>query len=138
VSLLVAASAAIAARFAPQADVLVAAGLITLGLSLAGATDAIALWIAALALTGTGIGLGDTGSIGMLLESIRPERIVTAMIIWSQIGIVGYLLGPVGAGLIAESLGFTALGLVPIAAAVGLLRAMRWAPRRRTAVKHAP
>jgi len=94
VSLLVAASAAIAARFAPQADVLVAAGLITLGLSLVGATDAIAPWIAGLALTGTGIGLGNTGSIGMLLESIRPERIVTAMITWSQIGIVGYLLGP--------------------------------------------
>ena len=73
---------------------LVAAGLITLGLSLVGATDAIAPWIAGLALTGTGIGLGNTGSIGMLLESIRPERIVTAMITWSQIGIVGYLLGP--------------------------------------------
>ena len=64
-----------------------AAGLVTIGLALAGATDTVGLWIVALVLTGTGIGLGNTGSIGMLLESVRPERIVTAMIIWSQIGI---------------------------------------------------
>ncbi len=128
VSLLVAASAAIAARLAPHVDVLLAAGLITVGLALAGATDAVAPWIAGLALAGTGIGLGNTGSIGMLLASVRADRIVTAMVVWSQIGIAGYLLGPVAAGLIAQSIGFAALGLVPLAAAIVLLRAMRWAP----------
>jgi MFS family permease len=133
VSLLVAASAAIAARFAPQVDVFAAAGLITVGLAVAGATDSVAPWIAGLALAGIGIGLGNTGSIGLLLGSVRPERIVTAMIVWSQIGIVGYLLGPVAAGFVAQSLGFAALGLVPLAAAVVLLRAMRWAPARRSA-----
>jgi len=125
VSLLVASSAAIAARFSPPRDVLAAAGLITVGLALAGATDTIWLWIVALVLTGTGIGLGNTGSIGMLLESVRPERIVTAMIIWSQIGIAGYLLGPVAAGGIAQWLGFAALGVVPLTAALMLLGVMR-------------
>jgi len=125
VSLLVASSAAIAARFSPRRDVLAAAGLITVGLALAGATDTIWLWIVALVLTGTGIGLGNTGSIGMLLESVRPERIVTAMIIWSQIGIAGYLLGPVAAGGIAQWLGFAALGVVPLTAALMLLGVMR-------------
>jgi MFS family permease len=129
VALLVASSAAIAARFTPRRDVLAAAGLITLGLALAGATDTVVLWILALLLTGTGIGVGNTGSLGLLLESVRPERIVTAMIVWSQISIAGYLLGPVAAGGIAQWLGFAALGLVPLAAALVLLRALRWAPK---------
>lgn len=130
VSVLVAGSAALAARFPPRADVMVAAGLITVGLGLAGATDAVALWVIALVLTGTGIGLGNTGSIGILLESVRPERIVTAMIIWSQIGIAGYLIGPVAAGGVAESFGFAALGLVPLAAAIALITAIRWTTSR--------
>ena len=129
VALLVASSAAIAARFSPRHDVLAATGLITLGLALAGATDTIGLWFLALVLTGTGIGLGNTGSLGMLLESVRTERIVTAMIVWSQISIAGYLLGPIAAGGVAQWLGFAALGLVPLAAALVLLRALRWAPR---------
>jgi hypothetical protein len=70
----------------------------------------------------------------MLLDSVRPERIVTAMIIWSQIGIAGYLLGPVAAGAIAQWLGFAALGLVPLAAALMLLRALRWAPPAHSSV----
>ena len=127
VALLVAGSATVAARFTPRRDVLVAAGLITVGLALAGATDTVVPWIAALVLTGTGIGLGNTGSFGMLLESVRPERIVTAMIIWSQISIAGYLLGPVAAGIVAQTIGFAALGLVPFAAALVLLPTMRWA-----------
>jgi MFS family permease len=129
VSLLVAGSAALAARFRPRADVLVAAALITAGLGLAGATDTVALWVLSLLLTGIGVGLGNTGSIGMLLESVRPERIVTAMIIWSQIGIGGYLIGPVAAGSVAESFGFAALGLVPLVAAIVVLSTINWASR---------
>jgi len=132
VSLLVAGSAALAARFRPRTDVLAAAALITAGLGLAGATDTVALWIVALLLAGVGIGLGNTGSIGMLLESVRPERIVTAMIIWSQIGILGYLLGPIAAGTVADRFGFSALGLVPLVAAAVLLKAIHWAPRVTT------
>jgi MFS family permease len=123
-SVLVASSAALAARFRPRSDVLAAALFVTIGLALAGASDAVLPWIVALVLTGIGIGLGNTGSIGMLLEAVRPERIVTAMIIWSQIGIAGYLLGPVAGGAVAQWLGFAALGLVPLAAALVLLPAL--------------
>jgi MFS family permease len=129
VSMLVAGTAAAAARFKPRLDVFAAAGLITAGLTLAGSTTSVALWILALVVTGVGIGFGNTGSIGVLLESVRPERIVTAMIIWSQIGIAGYLLGPVIAGGVAQALGFSALGLVPLAAALALLAAMHKAPQ---------
>jgi len=132
VSVLAAGSAALAARFSPQADVLVGAALITGGLTLAGATNAVGPWIAALALTGAGVGLGNTGSIGLLLQGIQPDRIVTAMIVWSQLGIVGYLIGPLAAGLVAETLGFVALGLVPLAAVVLLLGALHWAVRSAT------
>jgi MFS family permease len=125
VAVLVAGSAAIAARFAPRVDVLAAALMITAGLALAGATQAVPLWIAALVLTGAGVGLGNTGSIGMLLEAVSPERIVTAMIVWSQLGIAGYLLGPIAAGVVADSLGFAALGLVPLGALALLLPALR-------------
>jgi hypothetical protein len=121
VAALVAGSAAAAARFEPRMDVLAAALMITAGLTLAGATDTVPLWIAALVLTGAGVGLGNTGSIGMLLKAVQPDRIVTAMIVWSQLSIAGYLLGPVAAGLVAGWLGFAALGLVPLAAGMVLL-----------------
>ena len=126
IAVLVAGSAALAARYQPRSDVLAAAVLITAGLTLVGATDAIAPWIVALLLTGVGIGLGNTGSIGMLLEAVEPERIVTAMVVWSQIGIAGYLLGPVVAGAVAEWLGFAALGLVPLGAVLLLVKTMHW------------
>jgi MFS family permease len=121
VSLLAAGVAAAAARIRPRLGVLAAAVLITGGIALAGSADGVELWIPALVVTGAGIGLGNTGSIGVLLESVRPERIVAAMIVWSQIGIAGYLLGPVAAGGVAQSLGFSALGLVPLVAAFVLL-----------------
>jgi MFS family permease len=57
----------------------------------------------------------------VLLESVAPERIVTAMVLWSAIGIVGYLAGPVLGGAVAQAFGFQALGLVPLAVAVALL-----------------
>lgn len=59
----------------------------------------------------------------MLLESVAAERIVTAMVLWSAIGIAGYLAGPVVGGAVAEAFGFSALGLVPLAVAVALLAA---------------
>ena len=53
------------------------------------------------------------------------ERIVSAMVVWSQVGIIGYLLGPLAGGLVAEGPGYEYLGVVPAAAGllvVGLLR----------------
>jgi hypothetical protein len=125
VAVLVAGSAALAARFAPRADVVAAAVLITAGLTLAGATGTVPFWVAALVLTGAGVGLGNTGSMGMLLQAVDPDRIVTAMIVWSQLGIAGYLLGPLAAGVVADTIGFAALGLVPLAAAIALLGPIR-------------
>ena len=43
------------------------------------------------------------------------------MVVWSQLGIVGYFIGPVAGGAIAEGLGFSAIGLVPAAAGLTVL-----------------
>ena len=100
--------------------------------------DAIPLWILALLLTGLGVGLGNTGSIGILLEAVRPERVVTAMIVWSQIGITGYLVGPVAADAVADRLGFAALGLVPLGAALLLLWTTGWQAQKPDARRRGP
>ena len=127
VSALVAGTAALAARYRPGSDVLIALVLITAGIAIAGASASVAVWIIALVVTGVGLGLGNTGSIGLLLEAVPTERIVTAMVVWSQIGIAGYLLGPLLGGATAQTLGFEALGLVPLVAAVGVLASARYA-----------
>lgn len=69
ISLVVAASAA-AARFTPVAAVVGSTALVTFGLGIAGATGAPASWIAALLLAGIGVGFGNTGSTGLLLEAV--------------------------------------------------------------------
>jgi MFS family permease len=81
----------------------------------------VPLWLLALLLAAVGIGLANTGSLGLLVEAVPVERIVTAMVVWSQIGILGYLLGPIAGGVVAEALGYGYLGLVPAAAAVVVL-----------------
>jgi hypothetical protein len=45
------------------------------------------------------------------------------MVLWSAIGIVGYLAGPVIGGAVAQAFGYPALGLVPLAVAAALLAA---------------
>jgi MFS family permease len=119
--LLLAASAAASARAKPRMLGLASAALIAAGITVAGFVDVVPLWIIALGLTGVGAGAGYTGSAGVLFESLGRERIVTAMVVWSQLGIVGYLLGPLAGGVVAQGLGFTAIGLVPAAAAVLVL-----------------
>ena len=42
------------------------------------------------------------------------------MIVWSQIAIAGYLIGPLAGGGVAEGLSFAWIGLVPLVAAIGL------------------
>lgn len=64
---------------------------------------------------------GYTGPAGVLLESVGTERIVTALVVWSQLGIVGYLMGPLAGGVAAQEFGFAAIGLVPAIAAVPLV-----------------
>jgi len=91
--------------------------LVVAGLAVAGGTSAVAVWIAALVCAGVGIGAGNTASTGILLDSVGPQRIVTGLVVWSQLGMVGYLLGPLAGGGVAETLGFGALVIVPLAAA---------------------
>jgi MFS family permease len=102
----------------PQPLVFGAIGLAVLGITLAGVAVSVPLWVIALLLAAVGIGLGNTGSLGLLVEAVPVERIVTAMVVWSQIGIIGYLLGPLAAGIVADGLGYAYIGLVPAAAAL--------------------
>jgi hypothetical protein len=89
--------------------------LLTAGVVLAGAADRVPIWLLALAATGIGVGAGQTGSTGVLLDAVPVERIVSAMVVWSQLAIVGYLVGPAVGGPIAATLGFGAVALLPLA-----------------------
>ena len=91
------------------------------GIALAGIATDVPLWVLALLLAALGIGFGNTGSLGLLVEAVPVERIVTAMVVWSQIGIIGYLLGPLAGGIVAEGSGYGYVWLVPAAAALLVL-----------------
>jgi MFS family permease len=116
VAVIHAGAAAAAGRVLPRRGLVVAEALVVAGVAIAGASSSPAVWIAALVAAGVGIGFGEMGSVGVLLASVPPERGVTAMVVWSQVGIVGYLAGPLAGGLVAEALGFAWIGLVPLAA----------------------
>jgi MFS family permease len=127
-SLIVAVSAAAAGGRRPRPLVFAAVLLAVAGTSLAGMATEVPLWLVALALAAVGIGIANTGSLGLLVEAVPVQRIVTAMVVWSQIGIIGYLLGPLAGGLVAESLGYAFIGTVTAAAGllvVALLRTAR-------------
>jgi MFS family permease len=124
-SVIVAVSAAAAGGRRPRPLVVAAAILAVAGTSLAGMAADIPLWLLALLLAAVGIGLANTGSLGLLVEAVPVERIVTAMVVWSQIGIIGYLIGPIAGGVVAETVGYGYLGLVPAAAALVVLALIR-------------
>ncbi len=127
-SLIVAVSAAAAGGMRPRPLVFTAVLLAVAGTSLAGMAADVPLWLLALALAAVGIGIANTGSLGLLVEAVPVQRIVTAMVVWSQIGIVGYLLGPLAGGIVADSLGYAFVGTVSAAAGllvVALLRTPR-------------
>jgi MFS family permease len=82
--------------------------------------------------TGMVLGFALAGSVvgrrGRQVLARRIPGIVTAMVVWSQIGMVGYLLGPLAGGLVAEGLGYAFIGTVSAAAGllvVALLRTAR-------------
>jgi MFS family permease len=116
VALLIAVGSTLAGHQPPGRMLAVGGIALTVGITLAGATATIAAWAIALAVIGLGAGAAQTGATGLLLAAVPTTRIVTAMVLWSQLGIVGYLAGPVLGGLIAQHLGFAALGLLPVAA----------------------
>jgi MFS family permease len=131
-SVVVAASSALAARLHPRHALVIALGLIVVGIAVAGAAHQVPAWVVALAVAGAGIGLANTGSIGILLEGVPTERIVTAMVVWSQLGIVGYFIGPLAGGFVAQSAGYQAIGFVPLLGAIPvLILAMRVRIRHR-------
>jgi len=124
-SIIVAVSAGASGGMQPRPLVFAAVFLAVAGISLAGMAASVPLWIVALLLAGVGIGLANTGSLGMLVEAVPVERIVTAMVVWSQIGIIGYLLGPLAGGLLAEGPGYAFVGLAPAAAGLVVLALIR-------------
>jgi len=129
-SVIVAASAVAAGKVRPRPLVFAAVVLATAGIALGGAAADVPLWLVALLLAAVGIGLGNTGSIGVLVEAVPVERIVTAMVVWSQVGIAGYLAGPLLGGLVADELGYRYLGLVPLLAGSVVLALFLYLPRR--------
>ena len=130
-SIVVSVSASATGGMQPRPLVFSAVLLAVAGISLAGMAADVPLWLVALLLAGVGIGLGNTGSLGMLVEAVPVERIVTAMVVWSQIGILGYLLGPLAGGIVADGPGYGFVGLVPAAAGLTAL-ALLHSARSRT------
>ena len=126
-SLVVAISATASGGRPPRPLALAAVALSVAGIALAGMATVVPLWVLALALAAVGIGLGNTGSLGLLVHAVPVERIVTAMVVWSQIGIIGYLLGPLTGGAVAEGAGYGYVWLVPAAAALFVLMLARQA-----------
>jgi MFS family permease len=131
-SLVVAVSASAAGGRPPRPLMFAAVLLVVAGIAFAGMVAHVPLWLLAIALAAIGIGLANTGSLGLLIEAVPVERIVTAMVIWSQVGILGYLLGPVAGGLVADDLGYAFVGLVPAVAGIGVLVLLRRRPALRS------
>jgi MFS family permease len=124
-ALLIAVSSAVAGSTRPTVALILGGTGIVAGITLAGATRTVPAWLAALALVGLGAGAAQTGATGILLAAVPTDRIVTAMVTWSQIGILGYLLAPAIGGPLAARLGFAWLGLLPATAAITLLAVAR-------------
>lgn len=122
-SLVVAVSAGASGSLRPVPILLASTVPVVLGLGLVGATSSVTIWVLALALAGVGVGAAYTGSLGVLIDTVEPQRIVTAMVIWSQLALVGYLVGPLGGGGLAQAFGFRTIGLVPLGAALLLVAA---------------
>jgi MFS family permease len=127
-SLIVAVSATASGGAPPRPLVFAAVFLAVAGIALAGIATEIPIWSLAMVLAATGIGLANTGSLGLLVEAVPVDRIVSAMVVWSQIGIAGYLLGPLTGGAIADGLGYAFVGLVPAAAGAAVLALLRARP----------
>lgn len=112
---------------------LVGVSALCAGLALAGGTTLVAAWVVGLALLGAAAGSVQTGSTGELLHAVPSARIVSAMTAWSQLGILGYFLAPAVGGVVAQTMGYGALVLVPLALVVPLI-VLAVVSRRRLAL----
>jgi predicted MFS family arabinose efflux permease len=106
------ASASASGRFRPWAALATGGLLLSLALPLAAATSTVSIWLVAIALLGVGFGAAEAGALGVLLETVGAERIVLAMMVWSQIWGIGYLVGPLAGGGLVEALGPAGIGVV--------------------------
>ena len=104
--------------------------LIVAGLSIAGAGDEVWMWVVGLAFAAPGFGIGETASLGYLLEVTGPSRMILAMAVWNQVFSIGYLVGPAVGGAVADAFGFDAVGLLPLVIGAAVLGVMLRLPRQ--------
>ena len=109
--MLIAAASVLAGTARPNAALTAGGVALIVGITLAGSTSNVAVWLVALTLTGLGVGAAQTAATGLLLATVPIERIVTAMVVWSQMGILGYFIAPAVGGPLTAWLGFGWLGL---------------------------
>jgi MFS family permease len=129
VAALIAVGSAAAGHQPPRRMLAAGALAITAGLTLAGGTTSLTAWAVALALIGLGAGTAQVGATGLLLRAVPTAGIVAAMVVWSQLGVVGYLAAPAVGGLIAEHVGFGALGVLPAMTGLVVVSLLRVARR---------
>ncbi len=120
-ALMIAVSATAAARVRPTWALLVGGVAVIGGIAAAAMTGSVLAWLVALAVIGLGTGATETGSTGVLLEVVPTGRIVTAMVVWSQIGMVGYLLAPALGAPLAQQYGFGAVAIVPLLGGIAVV-----------------
>lgn len=132
VAIIHAGGATLAGHLGPGRALVGGAAFVVAGVATAGAVDDPWIWFAALGVAGIGVGFGETGSVGLLLRAVPLDRSVTAMVVWSQIGILGYVAGPLAGGAAAEILGFSWVGLVPLLGAALLVAVSRSSTRSTT------
>jgi MFS family permease len=125
ISLVVGVSAAWAGRLRPKPALAAGAVLLSAGVPVAAATSTVAVWLVAGLILGIGFGVAESGALGVLLETVGTSRIVLAMVVWSQLWGIGYLIGPAAGGALAQALGAWAIGLIPLVC--GLLVAAAFA-----------
>ena len=124
-------SASASGRFPPWTALAAGGALLSLALPLAAATSTVSIWLVAVALLGVGFGATEAGALGVLLETVGAERIVLAMMVWSQIWGIGYLVGPLAGGGLAEALGPAGIGLVSALGDLAVLLALAAVVRAR-------
>ena len=118
ISVVVGASAVWAGRLRPKPALAAGAVLLSAAVPIAAATSTVIVWLAAGLLFGIGFGVAESGALGVLLETIGTSRIVLAMVVWSQLWGIGYLVAPAAGGGLAEALGAPAIGLVSLVGAL--------------------
>lgn len=114
-------ASAAAGSFRPRLLLPFAIVLVVGGVGIAAGTSSVGLWVLALGLASVGGGIAGTAAMGFLIAALPVDRLVTGLVVWSQFSIVGYLVGPAVGGPVAEHLGYGALVLVPLLAAVPVL-----------------